>query len=150
MKYCPRCKRRRRLKFFDSNKSKSDGKQSYCQDCRSAQSKVDCRTPRFHRAQARYRENNRSRIGLTNKQYRDRNPGMNTEKSRRNRNLYRQKFRARVALWNAITRGKIKRRPCRTCGNPKAQAHHTDYSKPLKVDWLCTKHHGLQHRKYKY
>jgi hypothetical protein len=24
-------------------------------------------------------------------------------------------------------------------------AHHTDYSKPLEVDWLCMKHHVSEH-----
>lgn len=34
---------------------------------------------------------------------------------------------------------------CATVG--PVQAHHDDYSKPLKVRWLCTACHGIEHRK---
>lgn len=30
----------------------------------------------------------------------------------------------------------------------KAEAHHTDYTKPLDVVWLCRSCHGREHRKY--
>ena len=36
--------------------------------------------------------------------------------------------------------------PCEVCGE-SAQRHHDDYSKPLEVRWLCTRHHGEVHRK---
>ena len=41
--------------------------------------------------------------------------------------------------------GFIVKRPCHVCGAEKVQAHHTDYSQPLLVCWLCTKHHREQH-----
>ena len=31
------------------------------------------------------------------------------------------------------------------CGNPKTDAHHKDYMKPLKVIWLCRLHHSRMH-----
>ena len=43
---------------------------------------------------------------------------------------------------DAIKSGKLKRLPCEVCGNIKSQMHHPDYSKPLKVRWLCPKYHG--------
>lgn len=52
-----------------------------------------------------------------------------------------------TAVNNAIRSGRINRQPCEVCGNPKAQAHHDDYSKPLDVRWLCTKHHAEWHRR---
>lgn len=47
---------------------------------------------------------------------------------------------------NAIRNKQIVRQPCEVCGNPKSQGHHEDYSKPLDVTWLCSKHHGERHK----
>jgi hypothetical protein len=53
---------------------------------------------------------------------------------------------ARTAVDTAIAAGKLTRLPCMVCGNPKSEAHHDDYAKPLDVQWLCTKHHKDFHR----
>lgn len=53
---------------------------------------------------------------------------------------------ARQAVRNAVRRGVLTRQPCEVCGNPKSQAHHGDYSKPLDVRWLCSKHHAGWHK----
>lgn len=37
--------------------------------------------------------------------------------------------------------------PCEVCGNP-GQRHHLDYDRPDDIRWLCTKHHGEEHRLY--
>jgi hypothetical protein len=47
----------------------------------------------------------------------------------------------------AVTSGKIKKLPCKVCGEKKVQAHHEDYSKPLEVIWLCSLHHAIVHGK---
>lgn len=52
------------------------------------------------------------------------------------------KARARSKLKYAVRVGRIKRQPCKECGGMPSQAHHTDYRKPLDVQWLCSKHHG--------
>lgn len=54
--------------------------------------------------------------------------------------------KANQAVNNAIRDGRLTRQPCEVCGAQKAQAHHEDYSKPLDVRWLCTKHHAEWHR----
>ena len=36
-----------------------------------------------------------------------------------------------------IRRGVLKRGPCVDCGSTDVEAHHTDYSKPRVVTWLC-------------
>lgn len=62
-----------------------------------------------------------------------------------------EKRKAHNTLNNALRDGKIKRKPCEFPGcKVKSTAHHDDYSKPLKVRWLCWPHHKLQHRKYKH
>lgn len=53
--------------------------------------------------------------------------------------------RANVTLNNAVRDGKVIAMPCVKCGK-KAQGHHEDYSKPLDVVWLCSKHHAERHR----
>jgi hypothetical protein len=52
-----------------------------------------------------------------------------------------QKYKARQMAGNAIRDGRLKRQPCVYCGNPKSQAHHDDYAKPLDVKWVCFKYH---------
>jgi len=52
---------------------------------------------------------------------------------------------AQVAVGNALRNGRLTRKPCEKCG-ARAQAHHDDYSKPLDVRWLCTKHHAEWHK----
>jgi hypothetical protein len=47
----------------------------------------------------------------------------------------------RTIIGNALRDGRIVKVPCEICGNPKSQAHHDDYSKPLEVRWLCFTHH---------
>lgn len=56
----------------------------------------------------------------------------------------RVKMRARWRAWDAVRRGVLTRQPCR-CGNPKSEAHHEDYSKPLDVQWLCKSCHEELH-----
>jgi hypothetical protein len=43
-------------------------------------------------------------------------------------------------------RGKLIPQSCWRCGDPKAQKHHPDYSKPLEVEWLCRTCHLLHHQ----
>jgi|SRR6267143_110360 len=54
------------------------------------------------------------------------------------------KYAARRAMYNAVRRGALVRRPCRVCGNPRSEGHHPDYAKPLEVDWLCRTHHAIE------
>ena len=57
------------------------------------------------------------------------------------------KMRSRIEAFHAARRGIIKKTPCTVCGSDAfVQAHHTDYTKPLEVVWLCRKCHGGLHR----
>jgi hypothetical protein len=57
---------------------------------------------------------------------------------------YMARRSAVLALNAAVKKGEIVRQPCEVCG-ADAQAHHDDYSRPLDVRWLCTKHHAEHH-----
>lgn len=59
---------------------------------------------------------------------------------------YRMQISARNAVNNAVNAGKLERGSCETCGAPKAEAHHEDYSRPMDIVWLCRKHHNERHR----
>lgn len=54
---------------------------------------------------------------------------------------------AHIALGNAIRDGRVI--PWPVCAVPecngKPQGHHPDYSRPLDVVWLCSKHHTEAH-----
>jgi hypothetical protein len=71
--------------------------------------------------------------GEKNTNYKD---GRRTNGKRPHDNCYRQ-------VRSALEKGIIVKEPCLICGNPKVEGHHKDYSKPLEVDWLCTKHHDV-------
>lgn len=60
-----------------------------------------------------------------------------------------QKLEARALVTQAIANGLLTRQPCEECANPKADAHHDDYSKPLKVRWLCRRDHQKWHKAFK-
>jgi len=59
------------------------------------------------------------------------------------------KLKAESIANNAVRCGKlVPVESCEDCGKKtKLQKHHEDYSKPLDVNWLCTKCHGIRHRK---
>lgn len=61
-------------------------------------------------------------------------------------NRYPKKNKARALLRRAIQIGKIKKGKCEDCGVRKTEGHHIDYNKPLRVKWLCAKHHRVIHR----
>jgi len=63
----------------------------------------------------------------------------------RDRLLRPHVHKARTMIMVAIRSGKIKRLPCERCGTLPSEAHHDDYTKPLKVRWLCKKHHTELH-----
>ncbi|SRR5216683_157334 len=63
------------------------------------------------------------------------------ESARRRRVRHPEKKAAYSAMRKAIRNGVLVRQPCEVCGDPKSQAHHGDYSKPLDVKWYCFKHH---------
>jgi hypothetical protein len=55
-------------------------------------------------------------------------------------------YKAHNALNNALRDGRIQKQPCGVCGTEKnVHGHHSDYSRPLDVKWLCAKCHHRIH-----
>ncbi len=56
------------------------------------------------------------------------------------------KKRARKAVELARQRGELVPQPCQICGShTQIEAHHSDYTRPLDVTWLCRPHHRELH-----
>lgn len=66
----------------------------------------------------------------------------NKEKVTLQRKKHSSRINARQKLRYHIKVGHIKKLSCEICGSPKVEGHHEDYSKPLKVIWLCREHHA--------
>lgn len=61
-----------------------------------------------------------------------------------------QRFRAMQIIHTAIRNGTLVRAVCEICANPKSEAHHENYDKPLEVQWLCRRHHNEAHNRGDY
>jgi len=64
-----------------------------------------------------------------------------SEYQKKSRMNHPGKHKARAKISNSIRDGKLLKEPCCVCGDTKVEAHHTDYRSPLKVVWLCRRHH---------
>lgn len=73
---------------------------------------------------------------------------LGVSRQRVNQMLRQECHRARALVYVALGTGKLVRpETCSLCKLPKTvQAHHHDYSKPLKVRWLCAECHRLVHQ----
>jgi len=86
-------------------------------------------------------------------QERDRNRAKTSERKKRARAVtikwrqdHPEAYRAHNAVNNAIRDGKLQKQPCWICSTDKnVHAHHSDYSRPLDVKWLCAKCHHRIH-----
>jgi hypothetical protein len=118
MKTCSTCKEQKPLDQFCRDRTKRDGMDPRCSACR----KIEAARSYRNNSDAAY-----GRMRAWRAKHPDRRP-------------------AHRAVQSAIERGDMIRQPCRVCGNPKADAHHDDYTKPLEVDWLCRLHHIARHK----
>lgn len=136
MKQCATCKEWKNYELFSKKASTLDGYRGQCKTC-IAEYRI--RT----REQAKnYREKNKLYYALYQKVY----DAEHKEEHNQNQNKHKIQRKARYEVKQALKNGLLRKLPCEICGGIKTQAHHTDYTKPLSVQWLCRKHHSEIHR----
>lgn len=133
-KPCRNCGEPKELSAFYKHKQMHDGHLNVCREC-------VCKTVRERReADPKVREYDRERAKLPHRKAKSR------EIVKRYREENPDRYVANTAVGNALRDGRLKRGVCYFCGQADGvHAHHTDYSKPLDVTWLCVKCHRRLH-----
>lgn len=136
MKRCFKCLRDLDESEFYRHPQMADGLLGKCKEC----AKLDSRKNRNARLDY-YR-----RYDTIRSQRPERKQHLR-ETVRRLRQQNPEKTRARTAVSRALRSGRLHRPDhCSACSLPcRPEAHHTDYSKPLDVVWLCSGCHGREH-----
>jgi hypothetical protein len=158
MKICFKCGVEKPLSEFYRHPMMADGHLGKCKEC----NKADVRANRAARSEY-YRDYDRARANRPDRvearrSYAERLAAAKTPKLRKVRKnliLCKREWMARnadkhaahVILGNAVRDGRVIKGPCERCGSTtRIHGHHDDYGKPLKVRWLCPKHHGEVHK----
>ncbi len=79
------------------------------------------------------------------RQYRQSRPGEHYLRTKAYIDSNPDKRRAHAKVGYEIEHGRLKRQPCEECAEPKTHAHHSDYTKPLEITWLCATCHRRKH-----
>lgn len=135
MKLCRDCNSTLQNEFFHKREASIDGLSAKCKKCQSKYDKSRLNKPSRVAARNAY--------ALT---------GEGIASANKSKSLWAKrnplKHQAITDAGNAIRNGKIKKEPCEICGAwSSLHAHHDDYSKPLSIRWLCSKHHRSWHAK---
>lgn len=153
-KECGGCNEVKPFEKFYRDRKRTDGRQTRCKRCQSSEGRAWRLANKAHAASLgrRWDENNREKRREKAREWRKANPGKATEHAAKARRRNPEKVRARKLVHRAIERGTMQKpHGCSLCGKEPPerllQAHHPDYSKPLDVEWLCPRCHGLVHRK---
>ena len=132
--YCARCKSWQPETNFYKNKQTFNGLCCYCKPCHIRLAN-ETHNPDLHRIQ--HRDSMRRSRQKDPQKFRDRN--------RKNRKpIPKEKDQAHVLVRQALKSGILtKPEGCSRCKKiGKVHAHHSDYTKPLNVEWLCPTCHG--------
>lgn len=145
-KVCKKCGVEKGLSDYHKQSARPDGLRGRCKVCTNEESRV-------------YKEQHYDRLAKIRE---EKSKCPNEVKKRREAHKKPQ-YKKKLKEWaqrNKVKRDahtifnnsmryntrSIERLPCSVCGDPKADAHHEDYSQPLDVIWYCRKHHAQRHR----
>lgn len=136
-KKCKSCGIEKPYSEFYRNSQPVGGLRGSCRKCLNEKSKAYIAVPHH---KAIHMECRRRRLQTSE------GKALHNQHTKRYKARHPDKYKAGYLLQNAINGGHIKRQPCEVCGNPKSEGHHSDYSQPLQVTWLCKLHHTQAHR----
>lgn len=150
-KECFKCGRRKDLSCFYAHPMMADGRLNKCKDC----AKKDTIENRSRNSEY-YRKYDRDRSMLpyrvkARQDYASTIIGRAAVRGCQDRwSLRNPRKRAAQILFRNRLRSnpELGPFPCVKCGK-KAHGHHENYDEPLKVVWLCPKHHKDRHREMK-
>jgi len=129
-KTCFKCGQTKAIAEFYKHSAMADGHLGKCKEC----AKQDAGS-NYKKRRTYYSEYDRKRRQTPRRKL------LQSEYQRRRRARNPEKNKAREAVNNAVRDGRLEKKPCEICGEPRSQAHHDDYSKPLDVRWLCLRCH---------
>lgn len=151
-KCCLSCNQIKQIVDFYKHPGMADGHLNKCSEC----CKRDVKKHReenleYYKNYDRKRNSLPHRIEARNiyqKTIQGKNAGRKAKIKWKMNNLDRRA--AHVIFGNAIKKGQIIKKPCEICGSVyRIHGHHDDYTKPLEVKWLCSKHHKEVHKNVK-
>ena len=136
-KKCSKCKGIKEIREFGKNKSSKDGLSCWCKRCHVLAA-----------LKSRKTEEGAKKHKKANEKYRHSEKGREASRrgNKKHNMLHPERKKARQIAANAVRSGILVKEPC-YCGEIEVEGHHKDYSKPLEVEWLCTKHHKELNKK---
>ena len=148
-KKCFKCGQIKPLSDYYKHPQMGDGHLNKCKECTKKDS-IKHRNNNIEKA----RQYDRDRSNLPHRVEarkiiweRYKKSGKRKEVENRYNKKYREKQKARRRVQYYLSKGTLKREPCKICGNEKTEAHHPDYNYPLNIVWLCDRCHKDVHNK---
>jgi hypothetical protein len=150
-KSCFKCGLIKPLSEFYSHKRMADGHLNKCIACAKNDMSQYLQTKMLDKVYAK-KERERCRIKQSAARAAGKVSIPKQESTQKWRSKNREKTNAHVRAARAVADGVlVKPEACQRCEikTARLEKHHEDYSKPLQVEWLCPKCHGLTKRKDK-
>lgn len=148
IKTCFKCGCAKALSEFYAHPQMADGHLNKCKDCTRKDSET--RRSRLEVTDVAWVISERERHREKSARQRLLNPRSESPADRKARlESYRvrhpERNRARRIVQYYKRKGTLIPQRCECCGFPITEAHHDDYGQPLKVRWLCKRHHMERH-----